>query len=338
MTNKFNVLASSCLLAGFLVACGGSSSSDSSGGGNSSLETGRFVDAPVKGLHYETATQNGYTNEKGEFKYKAGEEVEFKLGKDLSLGKVTAGGLITPYTMANVAVGTDDNKATNIALLLQNLDNDRSDGFLDVSKLEDVSLKNDFDLSVAPTTMENEISTKLNDSAFTDKYIEEANPSVITVAKAKADMKKFVELAQKEQDKKKDISNLLNKQYAVIECNELFGCKSTITLSFTDETTIKGQDEGEKFTGNGEKQDNGDLKLVWDDEDGIEYLRILNVSDKMLSICWYSGNEPRCNTTEEWWVVSSIKDEFLKTKQKSMNLLPKEKVTKFSEIQNKNLW
>ncbi len=125
MKNKFNVLASSCLLAGVLVACGGgsssggetNSSSNTDGGGDSFLETGKFIDAPVKGLYYKTVTQDGYTNEKGEFKYKVGEQIEFILGKDLSLGKVPASSLITPYTMADVAVGSN-NKATNIALLL----------------------------------------------------------------------------------------------------------------------------------------------------------------------------------------------------------------------------
>lgn len=115
-------------------------------------------------MYYKTATQDGYTNEKGEFKYKAGEDIEF------ILGRVPAKSLITPYTMAGVAVGTDNPKAINIALLLQNLDNDRTDGFLDVSKLKDVSFAG-FDLSVLPA----DIQTKIQD-AFTadtfDEYLE----------------------------------------------------------------------------------------------------------------------------------------------------------------------
>ena len=115
-----------------LIGCGGGAS-----GGNTTsddAQTGTFVDAPVKGLKYVTATQNGFTNDKGEFKYKAGETVEFKLG-NLSLGTVDAGSLITPYTIAGVANGTDNNLSTNIALLLQNLDGNRSNTTtLDISK------------------------------------------------------------------------------------------------------------------------------------------------------------------------------------------------------------
>ena len=89
---------------------------------SSTTSTGTFIDAPVKGLHYKTATQDGYTNENGEFKYVAGEIIEFKLGT-LSLGSVSADGLITPYTLAgDTDISNPSNKAINIALLLQNFD------------------------------------------------------------------------------------------------------------------------------------------------------------------------------------------------------------------------
>ena len=107
---------------------GGSSNSGNSGGSTTNTaETGIFVDAPVMGLHYKTDTQDGYTDAKGTFKYESGEKVEFFLG-DLSLGKVEAGAMITPYTLAGVEDGNDASEhATNIALLLQNLDLHRDD-------------------------------------------------------------------------------------------------------------------------------------------------------------------------------------------------------------------
>ena len=73
----------SAISLGF-TGCGGNSSNSSS---SDDTQTGAFVDAPVYGLHYTTATQNGYTNEKGEFKYKDGETCTFTLG-NLSLGTV----------------------------------------------------------------------------------------------------------------------------------------------------------------------------------------------------------------------------------------------------------
>ena len=83
-----------------MTGCGDSDDSDTGGGDTSTTQTGTFVDAPVMGLHYKTATQDGYTDAKGTFKYKSGEKVEFLLG-NLSLGKVEAGATISPYTLAN---------------------------------------------------------------------------------------------------------------------------------------------------------------------------------------------------------------------------------------------
>jgi hypothetical protein len=58
-----------------LAACGG--------GGEASpttdVKTGSFLDAAVQGLTYETATQSGTTDATGQFKYKDGETVTFKL-------------------------------------------------------------------------------------------------------------------------------------------------------------------------------------------------------------------------------------------------------------------
>jgi hypothetical protein len=104
-----------------MTGCGGSSSSSNDGGGGGTTEEGTFVDAPVMGLHYKTDTQDGYTDAKGTFKYNIGEKVEFSLG-NLSLGKVEAGAMITPYTLAGVEDASDEEKAgsdhaTNIALL-----------------------------------------------------------------------------------------------------------------------------------------------------------------------------------------------------------------------------
>src|SRR3989339_90905 len=71
------------LLAGLLVlmvaACGGGGGGAASSGG--SALSGVFVDAPVEGLEYSTATQSGSTGPDGRFYYKSGETVTFKIGK-----------------------------------------------------------------------------------------------------------------------------------------------------------------------------------------------------------------------------------------------------------------
>ena len=107
-----------------LVGCGGSSSSSDSGSGNDQDDvlTGRFIDSPVEGLSYRTATQNGITNSNGEFSYLAGETVVFGLG-DLEFPAVTAAQILTPLEMAG-ATDINDTGVVNIARLLQSLDKD----------------------------------------------------------------------------------------------------------------------------------------------------------------------------------------------------------------------
>ncbi|WP_311568009.1 hypothetical protein [Photobacterium arenosum] len=118
---------------GFAIsACGGGSSSsndtannNSSGGDQNQsgdVSTGRLIDAAVQGMDYVTATQSGTTNANGEFSYKPGEKVTFKMGGH-SFTSVDAGNVITPLDLA----GTDDinnNAVVNIVRLLMTLDTD----------------------------------------------------------------------------------------------------------------------------------------------------------------------------------------------------------------------
>ncbi len=94
---------------------------------NSKLNTGQFIDSPVQGLKYKTATQEGYTDENGKFYYEEGEEVEFFLG-DLSFGKVDAQETITPYDLSGDSDWSNpSNQSINIARILQTVDSDTSD-------------------------------------------------------------------------------------------------------------------------------------------------------------------------------------------------------------------
>ena len=89
-----------------------------------SVSTGRFIDAPVSGIRYKTETQDGLTNQKGEFKYLSGETVTFYLG-NIALGENTkTQTMMTPITVTG---GTGTNNipavAVNIARVLQSIDN-----------------------------------------------------------------------------------------------------------------------------------------------------------------------------------------------------------------------
>ncbi|MXR37085.1 hypothetical protein [Craterilacuibacter sinensis] len=102
-----------------LAACGGSGGSSSTA---TATQTGVFKDSVVAGVAYKTATQSGYTNEKGEFRYLPGESVTFSIG-GIQLPEAKAAALVTPLMLAG-----DDAQASaiaiNIAQLLQTLDDD----------------------------------------------------------------------------------------------------------------------------------------------------------------------------------------------------------------------
>lgn len=110
-------------LTALLTAClgggGGGSDDDSAGAAG---KTGRLVDSAVAGVSYSTASFSGSTNADGEYLYKEGETVTFRIG-DIVFPAVTAKGVLTPLDLAG---STDINNPVviNIARLLQSLDED----------------------------------------------------------------------------------------------------------------------------------------------------------------------------------------------------------------------
>ena len=192
---KTLLISSAAALA--IVGCG---SSDNSAPGvplTPTTLTGTFIDAPTQGLSFQTATQNGFTDASGHFKYIAGEEVEFKLG-NLSLGKAPAVALVTPYTIAE-----NNDTATNIALLLQNFDGDRSNGgVLDLSKLKDFSFTlSDFNLSVSPATIKGKIQVLFADASFTS-FRDNTNNTVLDETAVKTSMDTYIKENSTKFDKK----------------------------------------------------------------------------------------------------------------------------------------
>mgnify|MGYP000532401335 CR=1 FL=1 len=268
MKNGLFKMVSATTLAGLMfVGCGGGSSSG--GSSTPTVSTGTFIDAQVKGLHYKTATQEGDTNEAGEFKYLAGETIEFKLG-NLSLGSVSADSLITPYTLAgDTDISNPSDKAVNIALLLQNFDADRTDGILDVLKLKDIDLST-FSLSDTPATNEGKISAKLPDANLVTNF------SLIDVQTAKTNLKNNVALSAIKYNKKFTQAYLDQVVFYSIENTD--GDDNLVTpyilvRKFRD-GIFYGDDSGTSGGGSGFENwgnytiENGVIKLT--DSDGIE--------------------------------------------------------------------
>ena len=107
------ICAMSCLA---LASCGGGPGADAS------VLRGQFIDSPVSGLAYVTASQSGLTAADGSFDYAKGEQVTFSMGA-IVFPTVKASLIVTPLTMA-ASSNIDANEAQNIAYLLQALDED----------------------------------------------------------------------------------------------------------------------------------------------------------------------------------------------------------------------
>lgn len=93
-----------------LSACGGGSSSGTSASSGSTAtgagasqtpqttDTGYFIDSPVSGLEFKTASQTGITGKLGTFQYVPGETVQFSLG-NVVIGSVPTAKVITPIQL-----------------------------------------------------------------------------------------------------------------------------------------------------------------------------------------------------------------------------------------------
>ena len=86
-----------------------------------SVVTGQFIDSPVQGLRYLSASFSGSTNASGEFQYRIAESTEFFAGS-LSLGRFHNNAYITPFSSNTNSADRD--KAKNTLRLLQSLDDD----------------------------------------------------------------------------------------------------------------------------------------------------------------------------------------------------------------------
>lgn len=88
----------------------------------SNIISGQFVDSPVEGLEYQTASLSGKTNQYGQFQYLPGETVVFYIG-NIRFPVVQAGNEITPLSVFSVN-NLDDVGVVNMLRLLQTLDQD----------------------------------------------------------------------------------------------------------------------------------------------------------------------------------------------------------------------
>ena len=103
------------LLAGCFSGSGSSSDSDGD-------LKGVFVDSPVAGLTYIVDGESRRTNREGQFSYRSGERLTFRVG-GLELGSAEGAEVITPVDLVEDG-SLQDPAVLNIARLLQTLDSD----------------------------------------------------------------------------------------------------------------------------------------------------------------------------------------------------------------------
>ena len=87
------------------------------------LQSGTFVDSPVEGLTYSTATTSGTTNVSGTFGYYVNETVTFSVG-GVVLGTTAGNSVVTPINLVAGAADVTNQAVTNICIFLQTLDED----------------------------------------------------------------------------------------------------------------------------------------------------------------------------------------------------------------------
>ena len=202
LKKKISLIAVAVLIGSSFTGCGSSSFGNSS----STTKIGVFADAPVEGLSYKTITQSGFTDAQGHFKYKDGETIEFKLGT-LSLGKGKAGAFVTPYTISD----NNNNTATNIAMVLQNFDGNRSNTkTLNLLNLKNYNFStNNLNITSNSQDLENVISGLLATVSFQEK-IDKIVHSLISDTTAKKNMDNYIAKYKNSHDNTNTNSNYKN--------------------------------------------------------------------------------------------------------------------------------
>ena len=110
------------VMASSLVGCGDDADNNNKQDMMKMERTGVFIDSAVSGLHYSTPSQNGTTNEKGEFTYLIGEQITFSIG-DIHFPAVDADAIISPLDIF-ATEDVNNTSVTNMLRLLQSLDVD----------------------------------------------------------------------------------------------------------------------------------------------------------------------------------------------------------------------
>lgn len=170
-----------------LAACGGSENSQPA------LSVGVLSDAPVQGVEYLTSGSiSGATNASGEFSYRPGETIVFKIGL-LPIGVITGSGAsmtVTPLTLIESLTAITDpveqqNAVTNLLVLLQSLDTNTDPDRIAIAPAAITALQ-DTTLADTLSTLLTSTPTTFTGSAAFDGLVAAAGTTEVTPAAALA--------------------------------------------------------------------------------------------------------------------------------------------------------
>jgi len=145
-----NTHISLTLTAFLLLSCSGSNTeSEAPSEDDAVVEQGIFIDSPVEGMRFDTATLSGVTNDQGVFSYRPGETIVFRID-ELTLPGSKAKSILTPIDLGSDSVNSEAT-TINIARLLQSLDIDGNpeNGITIPETAAAVATAIDFDVPVA---------------------------------------------------------------------------------------------------------------------------------------------------------------------------------------------
>lgn len=153
----------------FLSSCGDDTTESTVPGGATNV--GYFIDSPVIGIDYETASLSGVTDEMGRFEYEDGETVVFSIG-DIALPETAADEVIHVADIFNSNI--NDQQVINLARLLLSLDEDQNPvNGISISAdafTESLGLNIDF----SSTTFETDVSNYISNSGGSASLIPES--------------------------------------------------------------------------------------------------------------------------------------------------------------------
>jgi len=153
----FKLMLIMLFLTVILSGCGGGG-----GGAISSSDPfleGVFLDSPVEGLEYETATRSGMTDEDGTFLYHEGDTMRFYVG-DIVLGEAPAQSVMTPVDLVDGATDETHPAVINMVRFLQTIDDDMNpeNGITITESMTNAMVDYMIDFNISPDVFEYDLN------------------------------------------------------------------------------------------------------------------------------------------------------------------------------------